>query len=62
MAVLLIYVLASTALGLALTPALWAFRHPAAWSDRLPAPLSLLGVTTSAALCFFLAGPALLGA
>ena len=59
-AVLLVYVVASTALGLALAPALWAFRHLAAWSERLPGPLPLLGTATSAALCFFLAGLALL--
>jgi acetyltransferase-like isoleucine patch superfamily enzyme len=60
LAVLLLYVLASTALGLAFTPALWAFGHLADWSSRLPGPLPLLGVATSAALCFFIAGLALL--
>lgn len=58
--VLLVYVLASTALGLAVAPALWAFDHLAAWSARLPAPLPYLGVATSAALCFFMAGLTLL--
>jgi acetyltransferase-like isoleucine patch superfamily enzyme len=59
-AVLLVYALASTAFGLALAPALWAFDHLAAWSGRLPGPLQYLGVATSAALCFFLCGLALL--
>ncbi len=59
-AVLLLYVLASTALGLALAPALWAFDHLASWSVRLPPPLPYLAVGTSAALCFFFAGLTLL--
>jgi acetyltransferase-like isoleucine patch superfamily enzyme len=59
-AVLLVYALASTALGIALAPALWVFDHLSAWSGRLPGPLPYLGVATSAALCFFLAGLTLL--
>lgn len=59
-AVLLLYALASTALGLALAPALWCFERLSAWSDRLPGPLPWLGTATSAALCFFLAGLTLL--
>jgi acetyltransferase-like isoleucine patch superfamily enzyme len=59
-AVLLVYALASTALGVALAPALWVFDHLSAWSARLPGPLPYLGVATSAALCFFLAGLLLL--
>ena len=58
--VLLLYGLASTALGLAFAPALWVFGHLAAWSAGLPGLLPLLGVTTSAALCFFLGGLTLL--
>jgi acetyltransferase-like isoleucine patch superfamily enzyme len=60
LAVLALYAVASTALGLALAPALWAFDHLAHWSARLPGPLVYLGVATSAALCFFLAGLTLL--
>jgi acetyltransferase-like isoleucine patch superfamily enzyme len=59
-AVLLLYAVASTALGVALAPALWCFDHLAAWSHRLPGPLPWLGVGTSAALSFFLAGLTLL--
>jgi acetyltransferase-like isoleucine patch superfamily enzyme len=59
-AVLIVYAVASTALGLALAPALWVFDHLAAWSGRLPGALPYLAVATSAALCFFLAGLALL--
>lgn len=59
-AVLLLYAVAATAFGVALTPALWAFGHLAAWGGRLPAPLSQLAVATSAGLCFFLAGLTLL--
>jgi acetyltransferase-like isoleucine patch superfamily enzyme len=60
LAVLALYAVASTALGLAFAPALWAFDHLAHWSARLPGPLLYLGVATSAALCFFLAGLTLL--
>jgi len=59
-AVLLLYVLVSTALGLALAPALWCFDQLASWSGHLPGPLPWFGVATSAALCFFLAGLTLL--
>jgi acetyltransferase-like isoleucine patch superfamily enzyme len=59
-AVPLIYLLASTALGLALAPALWAFGHLASWSVRLPAAFRYVALGTSAAACFFLAGLTLL--
>jgi acetyltransferase-like isoleucine patch superfamily enzyme len=59
-AVLLLYALASTALGLALAPALWCFEQAAAWSAPLPGPLHWFALGTSAALCFFLAGLTLL--
>jgi len=59
-AVLLLYAVGSTALGLALTPALWCFDHLSAWSATLPGPLHWFGVGTGAALCFFLAGLTLL--
>ena len=58
--VLLLYVLVSTALGLALAPALWCFAHMAEWSATLPGPLHWIALGTSAALCFFVAGLALL--
>ncbi len=58
--VLLLYALVSTALGLALAPALWCFDHLASWSVSLPGPLHWFALGTSAALCFFVAGLALL--
>jgi acetyltransferase-like isoleucine patch superfamily enzyme len=59
--VLLLYGLVSTALGLALAPALWCFEQMAAWSASLPGPLPWFALGTSAALCFFLSGLTLLG-
>jgi len=59
-AVLLLYLLASTALGVALAPALWVFDRLASWSAGLPVLLHYAAVGTSAALCFFLAGLTLL--
>jgi acetyltransferase-like isoleucine patch superfamily enzyme len=59
-AVLVLYAVASTALGLALAPALWCFEHLAAWSASLPGPLHWFALGTGAALCFFVAGLALL--
>jgi acetyltransferase-like isoleucine patch superfamily enzyme len=58
--VLLLYGLVSTALGLALAPALWCFEHMSRASASLPGPLHWFALGTSAALCFFLAGLALL--
>jgi len=58
--VLLLYALLSTALGLALAPALWCFDRLTAWSASLPGPLHWFALGTGAALCFFLAGLALL--
>jgi len=58
--VLLLYALVSTALGLALAPALWCFDRLTAWSTSLPGPLHWFALGTGAALCFFLAGLALL--
>jgi acetyltransferase-like isoleucine patch superfamily enzyme len=58
--VLVLYVVASTAIGLAVAPAVWLFRHLAAWCATLPAPLYWLGISTSGALCFFVAGLVLL--
>jgi acetyltransferase-like isoleucine patch superfamily enzyme len=59
-AVLLVYALASTALGLAIAPALWSFQALQALCRPLPAPLYWVGVATSLALCFFQAGLTLL--
>jgi len=59
-AVLLLYAVASTALGVALAPALWCFEHLAAWSTSLPGPLHWFALGTGAALCFFVAGLTLL--
>jgi acetyltransferase-like isoleucine patch superfamily enzyme len=58
--ILLLYALASTAVGLALAPALWCFQMLAGWSSMLPGPLRWFVLGTGAALCFFLAGLALL--
>jgi len=58
--VLAIYVLASTALGFAIAPALWCFSRIAAWSAGLPAPFHWLALGIGVALCFFLFGFALL--
>jgi acetyltransferase-like isoleucine patch superfamily enzyme len=58
--VLLLYALVSTALGLALAPALWCFEHLSGWSATLPGLLHWFALGTSAALCFFVAGLALL--
>ena len=59
-AVLLLYAVASTALGLALAPALWCFERLAAWSASFPGPAHWFALGTSAALCFFVAGLTLL--
>jgi acetyltransferase-like isoleucine patch superfamily enzyme len=59
-AVLLLYALGATALGLAGAPALWCFQHLLAWSGQLPGPFYWLGVATSGAACFVLAGLLLL--
>ena len=59
-AVLLMYALASTALGLALAPALWAWTRAQAWFPRLPFPLPWVAAGFALALCFFLFGLTLL--
>jgi acetyltransferase-like isoleucine patch superfamily enzyme len=58
--VLLLYVVASTALGLAIAPALWCFARLSVWSATLPPLLHWVALGTSAALCFFVSGLALL--
>ena len=60
MVVLLLYAVASTAIGVAVAPALWCFRHLAGWCAALPGTLYWFGIATSGALCFFVAGLALL--
>ena len=46
--------------GVALAPALWSFDRLASWSASLPGPLHWFVLGTGAALCFFMAGLALL--
>ena len=50
-----------SALGVALAPALWSFDRLASWSASLPGPVHWFVLGTGAALCFFMAGLALLG-
>jgi acetyltransferase-like isoleucine patch superfamily enzyme len=59
-AVLLLYAIGSTALGVALAPALWCFARLSVWSASLPEAIRWFALGTSAALCFFIAGLALL--
>ncbi len=59
-AVLLMYLLASTALGLALAPALWTWDHLVRLSSRLPHVFHWSAAGFSLALCFFIFGLALL--
>ena len=58
--VLVLYLLASTALGLALAPALWLFTQLFIWSKTLPLLLSWIIPGLGLALCFFVFGFALL--
>jgi len=58
--VLLLYAVGSTAVGVAVAPALWAFQFFAKWCTALPGPLFWVGIATSCALCFFIAGLSLL--
>jgi len=60
MAVLLLYCVASTAVGVALAPALWTFSRLTVWCRALPGVLYWPALGTSLALCFFLAGLSLL--
>ena len=48
LAVVLMYILASTALGLALAPALWLWSQIRDWSVHLPGPLPWLAAGFSA--------------
>jgi acetyltransferase-like isoleucine patch superfamily enzyme len=59
-AVLLMYVLASTALGLALAPALWIWAHLQIWAIHLPGPLPWIISGFALAICFFIFGLVLL--
>ncbi len=60
LAVLLMYTLASTALGLALAPALWIWSRVQIWIHALAGPLPWILMGVSLALCFFIFGLALL--
>lgn len=59
-AVLVLYGLASTALGLAAAPALWSYSQIAAWSHGLSYVFRWVTLATGLALCFFVFGFALL--
>lgn len=58
--VLLLYLLASTALGLALAPALWLLGQFFIWSDVLPRVMRWIALGFGLALSFFVFGFALL--
>lgn len=58
--VLLMYLLASTALGLALTPALWLIYQLFAWFQYLPPVLHIIILGFGLALSFFIFGFSLL--
>ena len=60
LAVLLMYALASTALGLALAPALWTWSKFHGWSVHLAEPLLWVVSGFALASCFFIFGLALL--
>ena len=59
-AVLLLYTLASTALGFALAPALWFWSAIQPWSRTLAGPLPYIVLGFALALCFFMFGLTLL--
>ncbi|HJV39693.1 MAG TPA: hypothetical protein VJ528_12720 [Geothrix sp.] len=59
-AVLLMYALVSTALGLALAPALWAWAQVHPGLQRLPGVLPWVGQGIALAICFFIFGLTLL--
>ncbi len=59
-AVLLMYLLAATALGLALAPALWLFNQLLIWTQGLSPLLHWMILGFGLALCFFVFGFALL--
>lgn len=59
-AVLAMYAVASTALGLALAPALWLWPILHGWIRPLPGPLSWILAGCGLAFCFFLSGLTLL--
>jgi acetyltransferase-like isoleucine patch superfamily enzyme len=58
--ILILYLIASTALGLALAPALWLFSRVFAWTKPLPPSLMWITLGFGLALCFFVFGFALL--
>ena len=59
-AVLALYAIAASAIGLALAPALWFLDHAALWAAALPGALAWIGIGFSVALAFFITGFALL--
>jgi hypothetical protein len=58
--VLILYLLASTVLGLALAPALWLLDHIFFWSESLPQLMRWIAMGFGLALCFFVFGFSLL--
>ncbi|VEN72874.1 conserved membrane hypothetical protein [Candidatus Desulfarcum epimagneticum] len=58
--ILILYLIASTALGLALAPALWLFSRILVWAKALPSLLSWIILGFGAAVCSFVFGFALL--
>ncbi len=59
-AVLALYAIAASAMGLALAPALWFLDHAALWAAALPGILAWIGIGFSVALAFFITGFSLL--
>jgi acetyltransferase-like isoleucine patch superfamily enzyme len=55
-AVLLMYLVASTALGVALAPAVWVWRHTSAFGDGWPGAWPVIWVGFAASCCFFIFG------
>ncbi len=60
LAVLLLYLLASTALGVALAPALWAWSHAAPFGAAWPGAWPWIWTGFCASCCFFIFGLALM--
>lgn len=59
-AVLLMYLVASTALGVALAPAVWVWQRTSAWGGAWPGPWPVIWVGFVGACCFFIFGLALM--
>lgn len=60
LAVLLLYLLASTALGVALAPALWVWSKTAPWGAAWPGAWPWIWIGFCASCCFFIFGLALM--